>query len=128
MIPLPPLLFALILSITDGDTIQAKVAIWPHQTVEIAVRLAGIDTPELHGKCSREKKLAQEAKSSLIRLLPLQTLVELRSIKEDKYGGRIVADVRTISGVDVAGYLLKIGLAHTYSGDKKLSWCVRVKN
>lgn len=123
MIPLPPLFFALLLAVTDGDTIRVRTAIWQGQTVEVAVRIAGIDTPELHGKCPREKKMAIEAKAALFRMLPIGTMVELRRVEEEKYAGRVLADIRTMTGVDVAGHLLKIGLAHSYHGKKKRGWC-----
>ncbi len=46
----------------------------------------------------------------------------LTPIKWDKYGGRLNANVK-VGGVDIAQELLKKGLARTYSGDKKKSWC-----
>mgnify|MGYP001572462351 CR=1 FL=1 len=119
---LPPLFFALILSVVDGDTVKVRAFIWLGQTVEISVRIAGIDTPELHGKCPREKKLAGEAKAALARLLPLNTIIELRHIEPDKYG-RVLAFVATANNVDVAGELMKRGLARSYSGKTRQGWC-----
>lgn len=123
MIPLPPLFFALVLMIVDGDSVRMRIPIWPQHYIETSIRIAGIDTPEIHGACSREKKLAVEAKEALARLLPLNALVELRHIEIDKYGNRVGAEVRTLANLDVAGHLMKIGLAHSYAGKKKRGWC-----
>jgi endonuclease YncB( thermonuclease family) len=46
----------------------------------------------------------------------------LSEVKNDKYGGRIVANVK-VGGVDIAQELLKKGLARVYNGEKKKSWC-----
>ena len=123
MIPLPPLFFALILSITDGDTVRVRIAIWQHQTVEIAVRLAGVDTPEIYGACPRERELAREAKAAVVRLLPVGSVVQLHSVTEDKYFDRVGAAIRTAEGIDLAEHLLQIGLAKSYDGKKKRGWC-----
>ena len=52
---------ALVLSVTDGDTFRARVEVWPGMEVQTAVRILGIDTPELHGKCQEEKDAAVRA-------------------------------------------------------------------
>lgn len=104
-----------VLSITDGDTFRARVQVWPGQTIETAIRIAGIDTPELHGKCEREKKRAGEARDALTTLLKNRS-VFLSHVAPDKYGGRYLASVQTADGVDVAGELLRRGLAASYTG------------
>ena len=52
-----------LVEVIDGDTFRARVKIWLGQTVTVKVRLKGIDTPEMRGKCAAEKKLAQQAKA-----------------------------------------------------------------
>ena len=116
---------AFVLSTTDGDTFRARVSLWPDLTMETSIRIAGIDTPELRGKCPQEKKLATEAREALTALLKGHT-VFLSHVEPDKYGGRFVGVVHTADGVDVARELLKRGLAATYSGaGSKHNWCAK---
>ena len=43
---------ATVLRVLDGDTFEARAAIWPDIEVTVAVRIAGIDAPELHAACA----------------------------------------------------------------------------
>jgi len=85
------------------------------------VRLAGIDTPELKGKCVAEKVLALKAKARLAELL-VGTIV-ISEIKPDKFSGRVDAIV-TVNGQDVAGILVADGLARQYTSGTRGSWCL----
>ena len=51
-----------LLRIVDGDTIHATVDLGFRCTTEQAIRLLGIDTPELHGHGAEEAAKAQAAK------------------------------------------------------------------
>jgi endonuclease YncB( thermonuclease family) len=45
-------------------------------------------------------------------------------VEPDKFGGRYLATVQTAEGVDVAGDLLRRGLAASYKGrGPKHNWC-----
>jgi endonuclease YncB( thermonuclease family) len=44
-------------------------------------------------------------------------------IGQDKYGGRVDADVSTASTADVATAMLGQGLARRYGGGKRDGWC-----
>ncbi len=123
MLALPPIFFALVLSIVDGDSVFIRTTVWQGQTVDISVRLAGIDSPELRGACPREKRLALQAKAALQRLLPVNSVVELRGVASDKYQGRVGGSLYTPNGASVGDHLIRIGLAKTYDGKKKRSWC-----
>lgn len=113
-----------VLAVTDGDTFRVKCEIWPQHSIETSVRIIGIDTPEFRGQCEKEKKLAAEAREVLAGLLPPQRSALLSRIELDKYNGRYLAVVRTVAGVDVAGELLRRGLAANYNGrGKKHDWC-----
>jgi micrococcal nuclease len=59
---LPGPIPAKIVSVYDGDTITVRAHIWLGQAVETKVRLDGIDTPEINGKCDAEKTLALQAR------------------------------------------------------------------
>jgi endonuclease YncB( thermonuclease family) len=112
-------------SIYDGDTFRATVRAWPQIVGErIGIRINGIDTPEMRGKCAAEKALAREAKQHAVALLRRAKTVELRNMKRGKYF-RIVADVYA-DGVSVGQSLIGRGLAVPYDGGKKLKdWCAR---
>ncbi len=118
---LPGPILAQVISIYDGDTITVRARIWLGQAVETQVRLDGIDTPELKGKCKGEKKLAQKARDFLIELAG--DTVTLRDIHYGKYAGRVVARVFIERGTDIVAALLNAGHGRLYSGGKRQGWC-----
>ena len=111
---------ALVLSVTDGDTFRARVPVWDNIDVVTAVRIRGIDTPEMKGKCPAEKAAALAAKERLTALLNGQ--VQLLHVEPDKYAGRVDADV-TVNGASVAAILIAEGLARPYTGGARQGWC-----
>ncbi|MBF0327007.1 hypothetical protein A6A05_15020 [Magnetospirillum moscoviense] len=111
-----------VLTVKDGDTLAVRAHIWPGHYVEVAVRLAGIDTPEIKGKCDRERDLAQRARDSLTQWTASGRVL-LKDVTYDKYGGRAVALVETPEGQDIAASLIKAGLAYPYEGRTKQGWC-----
>lgn len=110
--------------VVDGDTIAVKATIWPGQHIRVYVRVNGIDTPELRGKCPREKELAQFARRFVIDWT-YSGWVKLKNIRNGKYAGRIIADVFDREGYNLADVMLNNGLARPYSGGKRTSWCGR---
>jgi micrococcal nuclease len=44
-----------VVRVIDGDTLEARVRIWPGMDVTTRVRLRGIDAPELHARCEGER-------------------------------------------------------------------------
>ena len=59
----------------------------PDTLKKIKIRINGIDTPEIKGKCEREKKLALEAKVFINDLIKNSTVIYLKNLKWGKYGG-----------------------------------------
>jgi micrococcal nuclease len=55
---------ATVLRVLDGDTFEARATVWPDLEVTVAVRIAGIDAPELQSHCARERELAGAARAS----------------------------------------------------------------
>ncbi len=109
--------------IFDGDTFSAGVMLGADVEITVRVRLINVDTPEMNGKCVAEKIMAQNARDLLATLIPRGTVVELKNIKDDKYLGRINANVILPDGRDVGRVMIDSGLARPYSGGKRAPWC-----
>ena len=107
----------------DGDTFSATVHVADDTDVDVRVRLINIDTPEMHGECEYETRRANAARARLIELLPRGSVVELKNIKDDKYLGRIDANVILPDGRDVGHVLINEKFGRAYSGGKRTSWC-----
>lgn len=112
---------ALVLLVTDGDTFRARVEIWPGVETVTAVRLRGIDTPELRGKCPVERERAIAARERLRALLATGP-VELRGVTPDKFSGRVDATVM-VGNRDLGQVLVSEGLARPYDGGARQGWC-----
>ncbi len=113
---------ARVVAVIDGDTITVRARIWIGQDVETRVRLSGVDAPELRGACPREKALARDARALVVRAVD-RARVTLSEIRHDKFGGRVVARVRTEAGEDLATLLVAAGLGRAYDGGKRRAWC-----
>jgi len=111
-----------LLRVIDGDTFEARVHLWPGLAVTTKVRLRGIDAPEMHARCPQERNKAAAARDALTSILADGELTVLR-VLPDKYGGRVVADAATARTPDVSAALLDKGMARTYSGGRRESWC-----
>ncbi len=109
--------------IFDGGTFSAQVQLEQDVNVTVRVRLINIDTPEMNGQCQYEKQMAVRARDVLAALIPRGTVVELDNIKDDKYLGRINANVFLPDGRDVGLILIDSGLGRPYKGGKRKTWC-----
>lgn len=112
---------AQVLTVTDGDTFRARLEVWPGVEVVTAVRVAGIDTPELRGKCVAERERAIAARERLRALLATGPVLVTR-VAPDKYSGRVDAQV-SVNGVRIADTLVAEGLARAYAGGARSGWC-----
>ena len=113
---------ASVVSVYDGDTITVDAFPWPGQTQRTSVRINGIDTAEMRGKCPIEKEKARAAKARTIELAGNE--VTLVDIHLGKYAGRVVASVILKDGRDLATVLIDDGFARPYSGKgARESWC-----
>ncbi|MBI3702909.1 MAG: thermonuclease family protein [Rhizobiales bacterium] len=115
-----------VIRVLDGDTFEARVRIWPGMDVTTRVRLRGIDAPEMRARCEDERVQALAAREALTRILG-EGAVGISRIGQDKYGGRVDADVSTARTPDVSAALLErgqaLGIARRYSGGRRASWC-----
>lgn len=108
-----------ILRVIDGDTLLVQAMPWPQQTMEVYVRIRGIDAPELHSKCHEVRQAGLEARHALEEMAAHSPRIRLTNISGDKYFGRILATVTLADGRDVAGNLLSDGFAREYGGGRK---------
>ena len=111
-----------IISVYDGDTFRADIRGLPDIIGKnIAIRILGIDTPEIKGKCEEEKIVAIKARDFSRKALFNAKTITLKNLKRDKYF-RLLADVY-FDDIDLANALLVNNFAVKYSGKKKSSWC-----
>lgn len=114
----------------DGDTITFNLPYF-HPIIgnNISIRVAGINTPEIRGKCKAEKELADTAKEMVKVLLAdannielLNMSSELLNMSRGKYF-RIIADI-VADGKSVKEALIENNLAVAYDGGTKTKdWC-----
>jgi micrococcal nuclease len=111
-----------VISVYDGDTFRVDIdSLPPIVGKNIPIRLNGVDTPEIQGKCQQEKDLALEARDFVRNKLANAKEIKLTKLQRGKYF-RVVADV-LIDGVSLEQELLDNELAYKYTGGKKTSWC-----
>lgn len=131
---LPGPVEARVVRVVDGDTIVVRARIWFGQDVETSVRVRGLDTPELKGRCPAEISAAGAARDYARRLLPAGAKVTLTRIAPDKYAARVDARVAlpaasessrqaTKDERDFAQAMLAAGHGRPYDGGRRGAWC-----
>ncbi len=119
---IPGPIVASVASVSDGDTITVNAHYpWPGTTIRIAVRINGIDTPEMRGLCDAETELAKRARDFVVATVGDH--VELTNIALGQFAGRIIADVALADGRSLAALLIAEGLGREYDGGARLGWC-----
>lgn len=102
----------------DGDTITFDIrGVHPLLGEKVSVRLRGVDTPEIRGRCQEERRAALMAKRFVANVLKKARRIDLKRVSRGKYF-RIVADVE-VDGRDLKALLLERGLAVPYYGGRK---------
>ncbi|SLN15410.1 thermonuclease family protein [Oceanibacterium hippocampi] len=130
---LPGPIPARVLRVVDGDTIEVSVRIWLATQLTTLVRIDGLDTPELRGRCPGERILAKQARDFL-RAFADGREVSLTGISYGKYAGRILATVTVIADTerssdelavdrDVATVMQAAGFGRPYWGGRRATWC-----
>jgi endonuclease YncB( thermonuclease family) len=111
-----------VINVYDGDTFRVNIdSLPPIVGKNIPIRVNGVDTPEIRGKCEYEKNLALKARDFVRDKLANAKEIKLTNLQRGKYF-RVVANV-VVDGVSLERELLNNELAYEYSGGKKLSWC-----
>ncbi len=118
--PIPDPITARVVSVYDGDTLTVDAEPWPGVTIRTAVRVNGVDTPEIRGKCQAEKDLAIRARDFVREKVGER--VQIANVKHGKYAGRVVADV-LVGGERLSDMLIAVGLGRPYEGGRRESWC-----
>jgi len=114
----PPITYGKVVKVYDGDTITIAGKLpYPESPVyRIAVRLNGIDTPEIKGQTQKEKDLAKQIRNTLHDKI-FDKIVELKNTSSEKYG-RLLADVY-LDGICINEWLIDQGFAVKYNGGTK---------
>ena len=109
-------------TIYDGDSFRVTINGWPDIIGKsVPIRMLGVDTPEMRGKCKSEKLAARRAKQHTVELLRSGKMIELTNMQRGKYF-RILANV-IIDGKSLGDSLVSNGLARRYDGGKRGGWC-----
>ena len=115
---------ARVVSVYDGDTITVDAAIWPGLTWRGGVRVRGADTPEIRGRCEREKRLAVEARDFVRDLVAIAgPNITLHHVTAGKFAGRVVAAIEFADGTILSQALIVAGLGRPYDGGTRDGWC-----
>lgn len=98
--------------VVDGDTLRVAGEL---------VRIIGMDAPELHGRCPRERALAERARARMAVLVADGVVLDRNGL--DRYR-RQLAVVRDRAGRDLAAVMIAEGLARPYDGrGPREGWC-----
>lgn len=111
---------ARVVSVYDGDTLTVDAEPWPGLTARTSVRVAGVDTPEIRGKCQAEKDQAIRARDWVRATVGAE--VQLTNIRLGKYAGRVIAEV-WVNGRKLSDLLIAGNLGRPYDGGRREGWC-----
>ena len=107
----------------DGDTIRADVMIWPGLVADVAIRVIGVDTPEIEqSKCATEKERGIAARNFVNTWLATRIPITINTVRLDKYAGRVDAVVLG-NGELLSAAILQSGHGRPYNGGTRQSWC-----
>ena len=123
------LYYAEVVRVIDGDTLDVRVDLWPGLQAVYAVRVRGIDAPELRrAECEEERVWAEEAKAQVAKLYDVGSRIRLETVEYDAYSGRVVADVRRWRSdrwIYLADELVERDLAVVWTPDMDdVPWCL----
>jgi micrococcal nuclease len=102
---------AAVVTVTDGDTFVADLAIWHRWTMRAHVRLLGIDAAEMRGGTEESRAEAKAARAWLEERIGGRAVI-VRAVGEDSFG-RVLAEVYA-DGENLSEQMLELGLAKPY--------------
>ncbi len=103
--------------VIDGDTVKINC---PDSGIKSA-RIIGYDTPEKNARCIGEFIKATRATWALRVVLWQARTIEIRLNGKDRYDRFLT--VLQVNGKDVAPHMINAGVARSYSGGRRGSWC-----
>ncbi len=106
----------------DGDTCYIIIKALPEKLEKMSIRILGIDTPEIRGKCAKEKELALKARIFANKVFRSADKIEFKNLQWGKYGGRLLSDVYLDDKL-YSKMIIDKGLARSYDGKTKKGWC-----
>lgn len=106
----------------DGDTCAFNILLPAVFGTNIGIRFSGIDTPEINGKCAKEKSLAIEARDFLVAKMKAAKSILVQNVSRDarfRVDGTVIAD-----GVNLNQLMVQQGYAVLYRGTgPRHDWC-----
>lgn len=114
-----------VLRVIDGDTVVVEAPYLPKPLPpEISIRVLGIDTPEkdFRAKCEDENIRGHMATEFTKNVVEHANSIKVSIVQWDKFGSRLDGDL-IIDGQKLSKMLIDNGLARSYHGEKKESWC-----
>lgn len=122
------LYYAEVVRVIDGDTLDVRVDLWPGLQAVYAVRVRGIDSPELRGaSCPEEKSWAEQARAQLETLYDPGSFIRLEKVEYDAFSGRVVGDVRRWRSdrwLYLADEMVERGMAEAWAPEMPdIDWC-----
>jgi len=117
-----PTVIAIVTDAYDGDTLTVEATIWPDLAWTGSVRVLGVDTPEIQGECDQEKRWAVASRNYVRNLLVDETVV-LTDVENDKYGGRVLANLYLEDGRSLSSLLIEGNFGRPYDGAERGDWC-----
>ena len=112
-----------VVRVIDGDTVVVDAHPWPGVTIRTSVRVDGVDTPELRGRCPEERAAAERALQAVIRILSRAAAVTVIDPRDGTYAGRVVARVE-VDGTPLTATLIAGGYGRPYDGrTRRQPWC-----
>ena len=108
-----------VLRVIDGDSMHVSMPIDGH-IWSFPCCIQNIDCPEIRTRNLNEKELGFKAKDHVLNLVQ-DNIICLKLGEFDKFG-RLLVDIHTSSGVNVAESLIENGLGREYHGGKREPW------
>ena len=127
------LYYAEVVRVIDGDTLDVRLDLWPGLQAVYAVRVRGIDAPELRRVgCEAERIWAQDAKAQVEKLYDVGSRIRLENVAFDAYAGRVDAKVsrwRSDRWLYLSDELIGRGLAVEWTPDMDdVPWCLLARS
>lgn len=114
-------------NVHDTDTISILFKYIPlsSEIIKYNIRIAGIDSPELHSQNLYERELCIKG-AEYLKSLILYKMLKVKTKKIDKYG-RMLADLYTLDEnnnpqIYLNQHLIDNGYCRVYNGDAKQEW------